>query len=164
MARKFKITQITGTVEGAYEGAKSEVESLKEEMDGWRDNLEDTLSHTSKYEEVSECCDNLETAFDELGYVDEFPDGVGDRQVTYPQYSPYGRKPEPRWMRMSNAQHMVTAVKDALADASAELDEVEDDEGEGESVEDRKNKIGELVGYLEDAESAMEACTFPGMY
>lgn len=51
----------------------SEVESLLEEMESWRDNMEDRLSHTQKYEEVSDCCDTLESLKDAL---EEAHDGL----------------------------------------------------------------------------------------
>ena len=37
----------------------SEWESLKEEMESWRDNIEETFSQTQKYEEVSEAAETL---------------------------------------------------------------------------------------------------------
>lgn len=41
--------------------ASSDFDSLKEEMDDWRGNLEDNgMDHLPKYEEVSECVDALE--------------------------------------------------------------------------------------------------------
>ena len=38
----------------------SELESLIEEMTSWRDNMEERLSNTPKYEDVSSACDELE--------------------------------------------------------------------------------------------------------
>ena len=116
MAKKFKMTLYTGTVEDAFESAKSEIESLKEEMEQWRNNMEDSLSHTSKYDDVSECCDYLYEVHEKLEEIDlsELPGGIGDTPVTYTEGSPYGRKPVPRWMRLSNAQSAIDAVKSAL--------------------------------------------------
>ncbi len=39
----------------------SELESLMEEMTSWRDNMEERLSNTPKYEEVSAACEELES-------------------------------------------------------------------------------------------------------
>lgn len=44
----------------------SEVESLIEEMESWRDNMEEKLGHTMKFEEVSQACDDLESVRDAI--------------------------------------------------------------------------------------------------
>jgi len=44
----------------------SDLSTLKEEIETWRDNMEEKLSHTPKYEEVSECADELDNAISEI--------------------------------------------------------------------------------------------------
>lgn len=127
MARKkYKTAQYTGTVEGALDGAKSDIEGLKDEMDEWKSNMEsNSMEHMPKYDEVSECYDALEQVYDKLEEVDlgELPDGAGDRQITYTVMSPYGRKGEPRWMRLANAEAMISAAKDGLETVRDEASE-----------------------------------------
>lgn len=61
MAR-HKIVTTTATVMEALDQAQCEVEALMEEMTSWRDGMEEKLSHTDKYERVSEAADTLENA------------------------------------------------------------------------------------------------------
>jgi len=114
MARKYKINTYVGTIGGALDGAKADIESLKDEMTEWRDNLDSNgMSHMPKYDEVSECVDALERIYDNLDGIDlsELPGDVVDRSVSYTEMSPYGRKPMPQWMRFENAQSMISAAK-----------------------------------------------------
>ena len=49
------------------EEGKSELDSLADEMESWRDNMEGTnLENTQKYETISECADTLRTGFDDV--------------------------------------------------------------------------------------------------
>lgn len=59
------VKQEAGAVE-AIENGISEIESLQEEMSEWRDNMEDKLSSTQKYSDVTDCADSLETGQDSL--------------------------------------------------------------------------------------------------
>jgi len=57
--------EVSPTLEAAQaileELDKSELECLLEEITTWRDNMEEKLSNTPKYEEVSSACDELES-------------------------------------------------------------------------------------------------------
>jgi molecular chaperone GrpE (heat shock protein) len=47
------------------------VEELLDEMTTWRDNMDNAnMTHLPKYDEVSECCDALETTKDELENIE----------------------------------------------------------------------------------------------
>jgi hypothetical protein len=59
---KGKHIKIETTVENALSAAGSDVNDLKDEMDSWRDGMEDKFSSTEKYERVSEAADGLENA------------------------------------------------------------------------------------------------------
>lgn len=59
---KGKHVKIETTVEDALSAAGSDVNDLKDEMESWRDSLEDKFSSTEKYERVSEAADGLENA------------------------------------------------------------------------------------------------------
>lgn len=123
MARKYKTATRTCSALGAFEEAKSEIESLRDEMSEWADNLENgNLGHTEKFDAVSEARDNLDNAVSDLDGVD-FPTATGDKEITYTESTPYGRKGQPRWMRLSNAVSMLEAAKDALEGAKERVDE-----------------------------------------
>jgi hypothetical protein len=66
MAKKGRTVIINATVSEAMQDGVAELQALAEEMAEWRDNLEERLSHTDKYERVSECADVLESAASEI--------------------------------------------------------------------------------------------------
>lgn len=61
MAKGKKTISLTASIEEAL-GYGPEIASLQEEMESWRDALEDKLSHTDKYQAVSEAADTLENS------------------------------------------------------------------------------------------------------
>ncbi len=87
-------------------------------MGEWRDNTEEKLGHTSKWESVSQAANELENISSELGCADvgELPGWLSERVITWIVARPYGRKPEPRWMAAANAVASLQAAIEALAD------------------------------------------------
>jgi hypothetical protein len=59
-ARKVTKVTIELTVEDALSGTSSDIEELRDEMESWRDNLEEHFSSTEKYERVSDAASALE--------------------------------------------------------------------------------------------------------
>ena len=58
--------EVQSTIGGAIEFAVSEIQSLRDEITDWRDNLDGAnMSHMPKYDEVSECADYLDNIDDE---------------------------------------------------------------------------------------------------
>lgn len=126
MARRYKTAQYTGTVSGAIEGAVSDVEGLKDDIDNWKSNMESaSMEHMPKYDEVSECYDALEELHGELEGIDldSLPDDIKNASITYTVMSPYGRKAPPRWMQLSNAESAASAAKDRIEAARDEASE-----------------------------------------
>jgi len=63
MAAKQAAKTLTTSVVSALEDAASVVEELQDEMTSWRDNMSSAnMEHMPKFDEVSECCDSLESA------------------------------------------------------------------------------------------------------
>lgn len=61
----------------------SEVESLKDEMESWRDNMESgNLENTPKYEEVNECADALDTLYSAVEEANENIQNIPDKVST----------------------------------------------------------------------------------
>lgn len=143
--KKLITTTRETSIEDAVQEAMSEVESLRDEMSEWRDNMEEKLSHTEKYERVSECADNL----DNVQEID-IPDEYRETKITVISQRKSSRKsPYPRWLRLQNAVGALTAAKDVL-------EEMEDDDAEG--VRDQ------FVSDLGDAIDNLEGVEFPGMF
>jgi DNA repair exonuclease SbcCD ATPase subunit len=64
--------------EADYENGKSDLEGLKEEIESWKDNMEGAnMEHLPKFEEVSECYDQISAATDGLDSV-EIPEWATD--------------------------------------------------------------------------------------
>lgn len=144
MAR-FKTGEHKTTLADAISGAFSDVTDLASEMREWADNMEERLSHTEKYERVSECADTLEQNQDEPTVVN----GLGDIEVTY---SVMQHKQLPRWARLDNAKAAVQACIDALSDdAVKDATKLADD-------------CDSLADALQSALDEWEGVEFPGMY
>lgn len=191
MAKRYKTSLYTGTAEGAYEGGKSDIEGLRDEISEWKENMEsNSMEGLPKYDEVSECYDALETIYDRLEEV-EFPEGMGDLPVTYSVMKPYGRKPEPRWMQLANAEAAISAAKDALERRLEELRDAETPEctcenppeGEDEPGDDHELDCplyreedaeqedspdpDDIQTQIDTMDEALDECgnvNFPGMY
>lgn len=166
MAKRFKSIPRTTTAEAAFEDAKADIESLYEEMNEWAENMEsNSMEGLPKYEEVCEARESLEQAKDSLEGVDfsSLPDALREAEVSYTEARPYGRKPEPRWMRLSNCVSMLHAAKDAVTAAEeAEMANEGQSDEEHDQIEDidfetAGNAIDEAINYAEQV-------SFPGMY
>ena len=60
-----------GEIDTAKEGAKTNIEELKDEITSWREGMEGTnLENTAKYGELEECEDALETLMDEIDSIE----------------------------------------------------------------------------------------------
>jgi hypothetical protein len=62
MSKKGKTTSYTESAVDALSTAGCAASDLSDEMQSWRDNMQDKLSHTEKFSLVEECCDALENA------------------------------------------------------------------------------------------------------
>jgi hypothetical protein len=172
---------INASAEGAWEDGKSEVESLKEEIGEWKDNLEgNNMEHLPKYEEVSECADTMESALDTLEGID-FPECLSDVPVNYTQDT--RQSAQSRNGRLSNALSALYASKEAgeawleenpeleLVDLSErdeedqELDEGESDDQQAvDARESDRSAVEEFINEMDNAIGELENVSFPGMY
>jgi len=148
----------------------NDIDSLREEMSEWRDNIEENFSHTSKYEEVDEAANALEDGYNELesaiseletalkGTMSEL---LEDKvEVTYTTYTPYGKRGPSRTMRLSNQAASLEAAFSVIEDEISQATEGIPTDGDTEKVET-------LRGHLDEARAALETLTdvsFPGMF
>lgn len=136
-----------GIAEGVSE-AYGEIQSLAEEMRGWADNMEEKLSHTEKYERVSECADTLEQYTDEPD-MDDLPDMEITIQDLKPKRRGYSR---------------ADRLSQALAIFDLAISACEDFEADDENSDEDKEKVESLRDELENAKGDLEGVEFPGMY
>ena len=146
---RFKISE---AIDKAFENAKGEIEQLYEEMDEWRNNMEDSegLSQTEKFSQVEEAADGLESAKDNLEYVD-FSDLNLDLDNI--EFIETRKRSCPRWMRCANAAVRIEAIREFL----------QNEVNKEENVEIME-KLEEQIGYLEEAFGSLESIDFPGMF
>lgn len=113
--------------------AVSEIASLKEEMESWRDNMSNAnMEHLPKFEEVNESCDALEQAESQAQDAESEFDGLPD--ATKAAKAKYlAGKTTSRSSRAGEAGAMLRTVADRLA----ELDK------------ERENRIAEIEGMLD---------------
>lgn len=118
---KVKYTQTSLDIASAIENGYGELRELRDEMTSWRDNLEERLSHTEKYERVSEVADALDSVADNEHDV---PDGLDSITALVNQGRKSSKKsPYPRWLRLENACNSIIAAAEALDNFAGELDD-----------------------------------------
>jgi chromosome segregation ATPase len=147
---------------GAFEDAKSEIESLRDEMTEWKDNLEgNSMEHLPKYDEVSECCDALDNAMSALedAESEEWPEALDSITVNWTIDT--RKSATSRSARMSNALNALGAAIDGLR--QWEESEKEEDK-ESEEHEEQIQTAGNIADHLENAQSEAENANFPGMF
>lgn len=137
------------SVVDAVSEAWSEIESLAEEMQTWRDNMEEKLSHTDKYGRVSECAETLESGSEPSEPASEAVKAV---MVTIQDPKPK-RRGYSRADRLSQACSILSACEDAL-DEFIDTSTVDSDK---EDADNYKQEVVELKDNVESAE-------FPGMF
>ena len=171
---------VTATCEGAWEDGKSEVESLKEEIEEWKSSLEsNNMEHLPKYEELEECYGELESGYDTLESID-FPSVLSDVQVSYTQDT--RQQAQSRSGRLSNALGALEAAKseaESWLENNPELEVVERDEedeeqeledgqtygqDEADARENERSEVEEFINQMDEAISSLENVNFPGMY
>lgn len=162
MSRPPKFTTSSFCVTDAIENGLSELQELRDEMQSWRDGMEDKLSHTDKYQQVSDACDALDSSDTSIEIDDE---DAGDRRV---DVSLGSKRRMPRWLRRDNAVAMLSAARDsleALADElESEVNDAEDDQEEHQELCDRAETLRATVQELEEVIGECEGVEFPGMY
>lgn len=166
MAKRFKSIPRQTTAEAAFEDAKADIESLYDEMTEWSENMEsNNMEGLPKYEEVNEAKEALEQAKDSLEDVDfsSLPDAIRETEVSYTEAKPYGRKPEPRWMRLSNCVSMLHAAKDVVT-AAEEAEMANEGQPDDEDDEQEEVDFGTIGNGIGDAIDYAESVSFPGMY
>jgi len=153
----------TSTVQGAFDEAKAEFESLREEICDWRDNMEGNgMENVPKFEEVSEAAELLESGVDALDsvFLSDLGSVVEDLSVTTTQDT--RRKASSRAHRAGNAIALLYAVKDELEtfaglDVTFESEAKEKAEELAEAVQAAADEIGIAIDEFENV-------TYPGMF
>lgn len=150
----------------------SDIESLRDEITEWRDNMDSNgLENTPKYEEVSECADgldtvdNLEDPLSGLVAIAE-KEGFGEEMLKVTTYvnRRKGRGPA-RWVRLSNE---VSAIRVGIERMNEEKEKKEailqEQEEEDETLRELVNEIDDHVSELEGYLDELDGISFPGMY
>lgn len=176
MAKKAPKQQSTD-IESAVSDAYSGMDELKDELQGWYDNLHENFQNGSKGEALQEAINTIE-------YVSEVTVppclcGANVPSVTY-----YEGKGSSRAARRDTYVAMLDGAVSAAEDFKSSLEEMEFDEDgnrkreltEGEDVEEDGwpgteserdtwvDEIDTFVGECEEAKSEYENVEFPGMY
>lgn len=140
------------TVSAAIGDAFSEIENLRDEMQETVDNMSDAnMEHLPKYETAEAAVSELASHTD----APDVPDCVAELEVTYSEQvnKRKGRGPS-RDVRLSNAQSMLSAVRDAIK-VLVNNDDVEHNEGEADEAGTLVNELDEHVDF---------SVEFPGMF
>lgn len=158
MPVRLTTTAKTGTITDALSTGFSEIQSLRDELTEWKDNLEEKLSHTDKYQRVSDCADSLDEIADCEDecvppiHTEETVDWVEQKKAS--KKSPY-----PRWLRLQNAVNALEAVK-AQLEILVETDDDEDEDPEDEN----RMEIQACIDKLDEIIDGANSVEFPGMF
>lgn len=169
---KPKMKPATSTVADAVSNAFSDIESLKDELQEWYDNLPESFQNGSKGEALQEAVSNLEGTSEPD--IPEYASGI---EVSYIEYA--GRYVS-RSKRRDNCVSMLQAVCEAVRDAASALGDLEYVDGklkvgevgsivgeEPDTEDERDSIVSELESFADDCENASsewESAEFPGMY
>jgi len=162
--REPKVVKVIATLEGAVEDAKSEAESLKDELQSWYDNLPEQFQNGEKGSALEEAIDNLDSLESSLSDVDAST--VEDMDISTEFVIP-NKKASSRAKRLENVMAAVSAihakVEDEISGLKTELEELE----AGMDVEELQEKITKLEAVESSLSSAIDEASsveFPGMY
>ncbi len=122
--------------------AWAEVVSLAEEMRTWADNMEDSLSNTQKYADVSEAAETLENLDEPTTDIT----ALNDHKLSWQDPTPR-RRGFSRAMRCGHACDMLRAAEEKLRELVQELpeDDAQHDAADG-LADEVENLISELEG------------------
>lgn len=158
MPVRLDSTAKTGSIADAISEGFSELQSLRDEMTEWKDNIEEKFGQTEKFDRVSECADALDEIADQEDecvpsvHAEDSVDWVFSKKKS--KKSPY-----PRWLRIQNAVNALEAAKAQLET----LVEVDDDEDENPEDEDRM-EMQNCIDKLDEVIEAANSVEFPGMF
>lgn len=131
----------TRTVEDALSNAEGELESLRDEMTDWRDNMDGTgLENTDKYSEVEEAASELEGI-----KVPEAPEGMPDIKFVF----------LPDLSDRTGRAHRASRAAQELRHAAYAVRVTEDPTEIG---------LSDFADELEDFADELENVSFPGMF
>jgi predicted house-cleaning noncanonical NTP pyrophosphatase (MazG superfamily) len=138
----------TGSVLGLIEGAYSELEALRDEVQEIVDNASEGLSQTQRIQTFEETA----SALDFVDSVPDVPEAVQDFVVEYTE-DKRKSKSTSRATRCAEAVNLLQCVIEVLT----EFSEAKQDSELCDEIEQLLSELEDAVGYAEGAE-------FPGMY
>lgn len=149
----------------AVSDAFGEFQCLAEEMGDWRDSMEEKLSHTSKYEIISDCTDTLEQNMDEIDCPKVVEDLLADTQISVGMMVLNRKKSRSGPSRQTRFDNAVSTLSAAVDELSAIIDNNEDAADVDKLAQDL---IDEVESYRDELQMVVDnlegACEFPGMY
>lgn len=171
-----KSKTVQSTVADAVSNAFSEIDSIREELQSWYDNLHENFQNGEKGQALQDAVSNLESCSEPT--IPSCIEGLG---ADYTEY--HGRIGRPR--RRDTCVNMLDAAISAANERVDRLNELEYSEDDklivdGEPVTetdnpddlplteaDRETQVGEIEDFVsecENAKSEWENVEFPGMY
>lgn len=145
---KLKAVNETGTLQTFVDSGMGDLQSLRDEMREWADNMSsNNMEHLPKYGEVSECADSLDQVCDD---EPEVPEALRDTGLSTTLYYKPGKQRgrESRATRCDNALQYLHAVVDWCQSYEGEL----------------KDEVQTLADGAQNVIDTAEGVDFPGMY
>lgn len=146
MRKTCKTFERSCSIEAAILDGLAQIEELQTEMSEWASNLEEKLSHTDKYQMVSDAADML----DSIEFSPDIPEIIPEtRMVSYSEDVAYKGKSLSRASRLANAIGMIQAGVDGIEGLMDKID------GERSDLQTKADDIrAEMEDQIEDAVEA----------
>lgn len=145
--RALCTTAFTRPLKDVVEEAMSEIESLKDELDEWYNNMPESFQQGSKGDELQEAIDGLDSAHG------QYNEGAPEWLMELPVYAP-PHEGSSRSDRCAGATNALRQAADAIEEALKK-------EEEGS---ERASDADELMNELNSVADEAEGVCFPGMY
>lgn len=154
--KKFKNVEQEMTLSDAISYAMSDFQTLRDEMRDWASNMEGTgLENTEKYTAVSECADALESFCDDEPEVPTFIEADYQPRIKFNEQTRIGNRGMARWLRASNAESAIEAVKNYAETQADKLKTVNPEASAGWQA---------LYDACDNIANEAQGLDFPGMY
>ncbi|CAA2367836.1 hypothetical protein [Xylella phage Bacata] len=144
----------------AISDAISSLEELGSECREIVDNASENLQQTSRIQTFEETASTLEGISEP-----DIPDCIADLPINYnEQRSTRKGRGESRAVRRDNALAVISAAREAADEWINTRTGEHEDAGSSIDDDEEAQAVVEFVGELENLESDIEGCEFPGMY
>lgn len=167
MARKSKYRTTHNLSVDSLLRDYSDVESLKDELESWKDGMEGTnLENSQKFSDLDEACSALEAAFDkfeeatgELGDMVKLEGYAEKVKPILEKTVPFIVDTHPRKSRSDRNDEVMRSIRAGVDELSTLVETLE-----GKDEMELHDAVQQIIDDFEEGLGELENVSFPGMY